>query len=305
MVEDQLPDECGPMVGEVAANVWVISDLQTVDPKGVSDYLTTAIDDITAATDGLGQIWYLGDATYGTDLERVERIATRQFDILADLDPSLRYVMGNHDLDYVEETGEFKSPFYELVQSHPDWRTTDSRTDFYFFDEIGDWTVLFLSDHVASDGRWIASHGGVHQESERYPYTQEDYRMVVDQLEATDGPAIIAGHYAFSGGNRPAEIQDWFFPLPENVRLHLYGHAHIGDEEWVGKDAFRTFSYIDDHRIPQVDVASLEDYRGDTVRSALLTLYTSGVVNVSIRDHRRNIWLESYFQHPTAVVPTE
>lgn len=282
---------------DVETQIWVISDLQTADPDEARRCLGTAVDDATAAAGAFDYVWYLGDAIRGTDLERNERVASVQVDLLERLDAPVRYVMGNHDLDYARETGTVASPFYEAVRAHPDWRTTDRWEDFHFFEDLDDWTVLFLSDHVDSDGRWSVTHGEIHGDVDRYPHADEDYRHVTDRLARSEKPVLVAGHNAFPGGNRPAPIQRRFFPLPDTVRLHLYGHAHVGDEEWAGEHAYRTISYVDDHRFPQIDVASLEDRRGDRIRSAVLRLYEDGEYGVFVRDHDREVWEESYYSH--------
>jgi len=83
MIGDHQASDWESSLREVTAKVWVILDLQTVDPEGATDFLTTAIDDITVATDDFDQIWYLGDATYGADLEQIEHVANHQVDLLA------------------------------------------------------------------------------------------------------------------------------------------------------------------------------------------------------------------------------
>ena len=57
-------------------------------------------------------------------------------------------------------------------------------------------------------------------------------------------------------------LHDLMLPLPANIRLHLYGHAHIGDAAWAGKDLYRKIACVDNHPIIQCDIASLEDGRG-------------------------------------------
>ena len=158
--------------------------------------------------------------------------------------------------------------------------------------------MLFLSDHVDLNGAWELTHGTVQGDEDAYPHTEEDYREAVREAVQPGRPLIIAGHNAFAGGNRPARIQDWLTPLPPETVVHLYGHAHIGDERNVppgsGHNAYRTISYVDDHQVPQIDISSLEDLRGDVVRSAVLETYIDGGCSVHIRDHSNRSWLESY-----------
>jgi hypothetical protein len=81
-------------------------------------------------------------------------------------------------------------------------------------------------------------------------------------------------------------------PLPENVRLHLYGHAHIGDATWAGKNLYRKIAAVDDHSIIQCDVASLEDGRGSATRSMVLEIYRDGSLGLFFRNHSTRRWEE-------------
>lgn len=282
----------------VAARAWVISDLQTSNPEESRKVLNTAIGDIQEIVPSLDQLWYLGDAVAGPNPEPNREVARVQIELLDDLGLPARYVMGNHDIDPPRVSDVFEMPFYERVQANPNWQTTESPEDFYFIGELGNHTVLFLSDHVDCDMSWSVTHGRVRGNESAYPYTEADYRDAIESANARDNPLIIAGHNAFSGGNRPADLQDWFLPLPLSTVVHLYGHAHIGDERRLpadsGRNAYQTISYVDHHQVPQIDIASLENRRGDVIRSALLETYADGGCAIHLRDHSNRRWLESY-----------
>jgi hypothetical protein len=153
--------------------------------------------------------------------------------------------------------------------------------------------VLFLSDHAHPQNRWASTHGLVHADAGAYPHDARAYRAVRDRIAAVRGPVITCGHYAFAGGNRPSPLLDQMLPLPSNVRLHLYGHAHIGDAAWAGKDLYRKIACVDHHPIVQCDVASLEDGRGSAIRSAVLEIYRDGSMGVYFRNHTTARWEES------------
>jgi hypothetical protein len=148
---------------------------------------------------------------------------------------------------------------------------------------------------------WSVTHGRIHGDETAYPYDESDYQTAIESASETEKPLIIAGHNAFRGGNRAAELQDWLLPLPLDTVMHLYGHAHIGDERRLptgsGHNAYRTVSYVDHHQVPQVDVASLEDRRGDVIRSAVLETYVGGGCAIHVRDHSDGRWLESYHSY--------
>jgi hypothetical protein len=279
----------------VVHRVWVISDLQQSVPSEARRCVTAAVEDFRSLGLAVEQIWYLGDAVEGTVLGRLEEMAAMQVEVLGGLGVPVKYVLGNHDFDYLTAergAGGRTAVFREAVLTVPGWRTTEAIESFYFFDRIGEFTVLFLSDHADARGRWISTHGKVHGEERLYPYSAADYQRVRDQAAAAAGPVITCSHYAFAGGNRPSALHDLMLPLPSNIKLHLYGHAHIGDGAWAGKDLYRKIACVEDHPIVQCDIASLEDGRGSAIRSAVLEIYRDRSLGLFFRNHGARRWEE-------------
>jgi hypothetical protein len=272
-----------------------MSDLQQSVPSEARRCLAAALDDFHSLELPVEQIWYLGDGVEGARLEALEEMAAMQVERLGALGVPLKYVLGNHDFDHLGESRGASgrtAVFRDAVRTVPHWRTTDSIESFYFFDRIGEFTVLFLSDHADPHGRWISTHGKVHGDQNLYPHTGEAYQALSERLAAVEGPVITCSHYAFAGGNRPSMLHDLMLPLPPNVRLHLYGHAHIGDGAWAGKDLYRKIAAVDDHPIVQLDIASLEDGRGSATRSAVLEIYEDRSLGVFFRNHTARRWEE-------------
>jgi hypothetical protein len=281
---------------DVLHRVWVISDLQQSAPAEAERCLSTAVTDFRALDLPPEQIWYLGDAVEGRHLAHLERMAAMQVDVLLSFGVPLRYVLGNHDFDFLREdrgASGRTAIFRDAVLKVPTWRTTESIESFYFIDSIGQYTVLFLSDHAHPRNRWASTHGQVHVDPALYPHDASAYRAVRDRLAAVNGPVISCAHYAFAGGNRPSPLLNQMLPLPPNLRLHLYGHAHIGDAVWAGKDLYRKIAGVDDHPLIQCDVASLEDGRGSAIRSAVLEIYRHGSLGLYFRNHSAARWEES------------
>jgi len=286
----------------VRHRVWVISDLQQSVPAEARRCLSTALDDFRSLELPVEQVWYLGDAVEGARREHLEEMAAMQVAALSSLDAPVRYVLGNHDFDYlrhaVAASGrgtafDCAAVFREAVGRVPGWRTTDAIDSFYFFDRIGEFVVCFLSDHADPLGRWYSTHGVVHGQAELYPHSVEDYVAVRERIAAAaPRPVLVCSHYAFAGGNRPSELHKRMLPLPPNVRLHLYGHAHIGDAVWAGKDLYRKIAGVDDHPIVQCDVASLEDGRGSAIRSMVLEIYDDRSLGLFVRNHSARRWEE-------------
>ena len=280
----------------VRHRVWVLSDLQQSIPSEATRCLATAVDDFRSLDMPAEQIWYLGDAVEGHNLAHLDEMAAMQVEVFSTFGVPLRYVLGNHDLDFLRHdkgASGRTAVFREAVLNVPTWRTTDSIESFYFLDSIGQYTVLFLSDHAHPQNRWASTHGKVHGDYAAYPHDARAYQAVRNQVAASKGPVISCAHYAFAGGNRPSVLLDQMLPLPANLRLHLYGHAHIGDAVWAGKDLFRKIATVDNHPLIQCDVASLEDARGSATRSAILEIYRDGSLGLHFRNHSTKRWEES------------
>ena len=272
-----------------------MSDLQQSLPAEARRCLTAATDDFDSLGLPVEQIWYLGDAVEGTSLDRLDEMAAMQVQRLGRYNVPVKYVLGNHDFDHLTEqrgaTGR-TAAFRDAVLGVPTWRTTDAIESFHFVDRIGDFTVLFLSDHADPAGRWISTHGTVHGDATLYPHSPAAYQQLRDQLADVGGPVITCSHYAFAGGNRPSGLHDLMLPLPPSVKLHLYGHAHIGDAAWAGKDLYRKIACVDDHPVVQCDIASLEDGRGTAIRSAVLEIYRDHSLGLFFRNHTKREWEE-------------
>ena len=278
---------------QVDMRFWVISDLQQSNPVNATKCLTTAVEDFRSLGLDCQRIIYLGDPVEGNNLEHINEMVQMQRDLLGSLDIPLRFVMGNHDLDYYFSCDDISEgtmfPFWDMVSKMPGWQTTASFEDFYFTEDLGDVLLVFFSDHADANGRWSNLHGEIRDEDNLYPYGEPDFTKLRDFIASRDKKVITCSHYAFAGGNRESKFLNNFFPLPQNILLHLYGHAHIGDAVWAGKDCYRKISWVDGHDVPQVDVASLENLRGNAVRSVFVEI-GNGSIAVKFRNHSQQKW---------------
>lgn len=272
------------------ARVWLISDLQQSIPEKARRSLYTALDDFYELNLKCDRVWYLGDSVEGGDMAYLDEMTKMQEDAFCALNIPLCYVLGNHDMDPMPEGG--RTPFYDMVKKHTEWRCIDSCEDFYYFDTISDFDVLFISDHYARDFSWWTRHGQIFGDEKKYPYSYLHIQRLKEEA-AKKKRLFTVSHYAFPGGNRASGFLARFLPLPENVFMHIYAHAHIGDVTWAGRDAFRKISWVDNCDVPQVDIASLERDRGNAVRSAFLEIYDDCVM-INFRDHDRREWSENF-----------
>src|SRR5699024_12472388 len=75
--------------------------------------------------------------------EHLKEMVQMQLDLLRPLKTPLRFVLGNHDFDYLwankEEGKELPVYFYDAVREVPAWKSIDSLDSFYFTEEIGDY----------------------------------------------------------------------------------------------------------------------------------------------------------------------
>lgn len=281
----------------VKHTVWVFSDLQQSDPVNTEKCLRTALADIRDMALDLDQLWYLGDSVEGIDLDRLEKMAALQKEGFGSLGVPLYFVTGNHDYDYSSAHRDRAPlmPFYETVQKTDGWHTTASVEDFYFRGKLGDYDLFFISDHISKENKWRTSHGMIRYGEEDYPYTQKDWDDLRAEIASAGKNVITLSHYSYAGGNRAAAMLNRLFPLPDNVRLHLYGHAHIGDWVWAGKEACRRISGTDWHDIPQVCVTSLENIRAEFCRSVLFQIYDNDTFGIFFRDHDHHRFIEAFF----------
>jgi hypothetical protein len=240
------------------------------------------------------QLWYLGDATSAN----LDESAELQMQVLTELGLPVRLILGNHDFDQTlsrRTPPGLQLPFFRAAQSTPGWKTLASVSDFYFTDELGEFLVVFLSDHAHPEVHWASTQGTVQADADAYPH-DENATSALRELIATAGrPVILAGHYAFPGGNRPSDLLSRLLPLPPNVRIHFHGHAHVGDKSTRIRNYFEKIAWIEGNDIPQVNVSALEDRRGDEIRSAFLELYDDDSLGVFFRDHGRAAWAGAFF----------
>ena len=285
------------MLPHVRHCVWVVSDLQQSDPVNARQCMETAVADYHVLGDPAERVWYLGDSIESVNLDHLNEMAQMQQKAFLSLRIPFTYVLGNHDFEYIRHCKEPISPFYDLVRQTPGWHTTEKLTDLYFTERLGDFTVFFLSDHAAPDASWSTANGQIWGDASKYPYTQADADALREKIASVGTPVITASHYAFPGGNRTdnAQIIGTLLPLPANVRIHLHGHAHIGDYVWAHEDAYRRIANVNWHDIPQIDVSSLENIRSRFCRSILFHVYDDGTFGVFFRDHDHNRFTEAYF----------
>ncbi len=285
----------------VVRRMWLISDLQQSQLQWATACMTAGVEDFKSLNLPCDGVCYLGDAIEGHDPGFLKEMTDMQIEQLGSLKIPVYYAMGNHDFDYFRRTGEMRWPFYEGVAAQDNWHVAASTQSLYFIVDAGPYAMVFICDHVAKDGSWHTTNGAVRGEAEKYDM-QGEWAALREKIAAIDKPVFTFAHYAYPGGNRENELFRQLMPLPENVRMHFYGHAHIGDGMWAGKDLYRKIACVDNQQIPQINVASLENRRGSAVRSAIWEYYDDGSTGVFFRNHTLHIWEGMYLQ-PVLPVP--
>ena len=275
--------------------VWILSDLQQRDPDKARECLEVSMADFAAMGQPADMIWYLGDSVEGDTRAHLTAMVDMQEEAFGATGLPLCYVAGNHDFDYTLNNGEPTPyiPFVDMVRRHPGWHTIAADSDWYYTLPLGEHTVYFFSDHIAPDRSWWAFHGGVHGDQEAYPHWGE-FEEVRAAMAAAPGPVITVSHYSFAGGNRESPFLSKLMPLPETVKLHFYGHAHIGDFDWAREHAYRRICWVNWHDIPQINVSSFEHIRGRVCRSVFLHIYEDNSYGIFFRDHDHGVFSECY-----------
>ena len=273
--------------------IWVVSDLQQKDPDRARTCMTKAMEDFLSLDCAVEAVCYLGDGAEGSNPDHIREMARMQVEEMRKVQAPVYYVLGNHDFDFFHaQGGRLALPFLETVRGS--WYVPDVTALGYTVD-LGELRLCLLTDHGDPEGKWHTHHGKIDGDRNSYPYDEKDYRAFVEAV-GTDKPVISMAHYAFPGGNRAADLYRWFMPLPDSFRMHLYGHAHIGDRNWAGVDAFRKYACVDDARILQMDVASLETGRGCVIRSVILLYMEDGEIGLFSRNHSLRNWDTCLFQ---------
>jgi len=289
----------------VLHRVWIMSDLQQDEFENARVCLTQATEDFRSLELECDQIWYLGDAVQGSNRDILQQMISLQIELLTPFNIPLKFACGNHDFDPYWAQIERGSPLgegeklsvlsYQQFSDVPGWRSSEKISDLYYKDTLGAYTLFFFPDHADERCAWIAAGGEVHGDASAYPHDEAAYLAVRDLIENTPGPVITAGHTSFSGGLRGSALLSRMLPLPSNVRAHFYGHSHIGEAFYGGPACFRKLSTVDTQNIPQFDVAALENYRADAIRSTLLEIYEDGSFGVLFREHCNRRWSDAYF----------
>lgn len=277
--------------------IWIMSDLQQGNPDHARECLDISMKDYEKMGQPADMIWYLGDSVEGKTYSHLQKMCAMQEETFAKTGIPLCYTMGNHDLDYMQHESQIGKkpslPFYETVKNHAGWHTTASYTDLYFKLQVGEFMVYFFCDHVAEDKEWWTTHGRVNGNEKAYPY-YDQYEKIREEIAAQNCPVITVSHYAYLGGNREALLQSKLLPLPENVKIHFYGHAHIGDFAWAKENAYRRIAWVDWHDIPQINVSSFEHIRGKSCRSVFLHIYEDNSFGIFFRNHNEQVFSEVY-----------
>lgn len=273
--------------------IWVHSDLQLVRPSEASTVLAAAVDDLIDLDLDLDAVWCLGDALCGGVLAPLETVAQINIQEVERLGIPAVYLLGNHEMDLKRMHDLDRYPLYEIATTREQWKVGNAE-DFYFLQTLGNTLVVFMGDHFAQNGDWWTTHGTVRGDEQAYPHTTECYRELSENIARHPGPVIIASHYAFPGGQRPSSLMGHLLPLPPNVRLHLHGHAHIGDLVHNKDRPWQRVNPIHESSILQFNISALETARSPGSHSAILEIGAEGPRFLHIRCHLTRAWLETF-----------
>ena len=287
---------------------WLISDLQQHDPHNARVCMYTGVEDFLSLRLPVDAICYLGDSTEGIVVSHLEEMAEMQVQALARIEAPVYYVMGNHEFDYQRRSSRPKPaplriPMRERILRESQWHTTASPRDWTMSADFDGLHLFFFSDHGDLNGSWCDTHGYVQDyipvEGVPAPHQEGDdeEKGIRLALKAIETPFFTLSHYAFFGGNRESEQQSRFLPLPPNAIAHFYGHCHIGDEMWGGDNCLRQISGLSGSDLTQFDIASLENHRGNAIRSAILEWYGGRSYGVFYRNHTSRRWEKAYFDN--------
>lgn len=279
--------------------IWINSDLQLNQVDLARTVLRNAVEDVLSLDLPLVEAWCLGDALVGSDLDALETVADESVALYERLGVPIAYVMGNHEMDLKRATGMDRFPLYERVKDRAGWHTMESLSDFYFVREVLGHKVVFMGDHAAEDGSWFTSGGILRGEmKDQYPHLPAGYAALREAIAVSDKPVLTVSHYALRGGQRPSKLLDALLPLPDSVRAHFHGHAHIGDMVWNKDNPWERVNPIEGSQVLQFNVSALETLRSPGSHSAVLTFRQDGSLWVRFRCHLEREWIREWVIPP-------
>lgn len=279
---------------------WVFSDLQFLQAGSDGMALQNAVDDILEQALPLRSVWLLGDIAYGVNSENLQKATAVIPKQLSRINAPVYYILGNHEIDYFWQTQIVTPPLYGQVRGNSQWRVPELDS-FHFSETFDETLVVFMGDHIAQDGKWASSSGDCR--SEFYPWSGADYQRLRQQMAAHDGPVVIASHYALPGGQRPSKLLRHLLPLPENVKTHLHGHAHIGDLIWNKECPWQRDNPVEGSTIRQFNISALEPERSPGSHSAILALGPNGPRRLRIRCSQKKQWVEEFLLPAPPAMP--
>ncbi|MEX0653915.1 MAG: metallophosphoesterase family protein [Phycisphaeraceae bacterium] len=291
-VDDRSSELIDLTPGRTSGAVWVQSDLQLGRPALAREVLANAVADMEALDEPVDAIWCLGDALVGSREADLAEVAAACIELLESFDVPICYVMGNHEMD-LRCTGTRCYPLYEQVAGRPLWHTMAKLEDPWFERQCLGCRAVFFGDHADPAGQWLTQHHGLKPTDATYPHTAAWPRLR-DRLARAAEPVVFAGHYAFPGGQRPSDLMGQLLPLPETVRLHLHGHAHIGDMVHNREHPWRRNNPITGQPQRQYNISALETARSPGSHSALLRFDAGEPARLDIRCHLQQQWVERF-----------
>jgi calcineurin-like phosphoesterase family protein len=276
--------------------VWVLADIQPTSAERARQTLAAAVDDVLQLPERPDAVWILGDALRGPDEGLLAAVAGLFISEIGRLELPVCYLLGNHDMDLSKSRDSNLHPLLDLARGKPGWHLPDPLDGFFFARRFGPCLAVFLGDHADPSWRWWTTHGGAMEKTEgAYPHSAADYARLSRSMAGFGGPVVVASHYAFPGGQKPSKLIAQLLPLPDNVKLVLHGHAHIGDLVWNKEDPWERDHAVEGQpELRQINISALESERSPGSHSAFLDLGPQGPFRMRIRCHEQRAWTQEF-----------
>jgi calcineurin-like phosphoesterase family protein len=269
--------------------IWVHSDLQLSNPQTAISVLGRAVEDVESLGIPLDGVWNLGDSLCHANEANLDEVASASVELLERLGVPIAYVMGNHEMD-LALSGCWRFPLYERVKSRPLWHVNEQLSDMGFVRDCFGMRIFFSGDHADPDGKWMVIHDWP-TPVEPYPNLPEGWQRFREAIVSSPKPVLTVSHYAYPGGQRPGDLRRRLLPLPETIRAHFHGHAHIGDLVWNKEFPYRRENPIEGSHIHQYNISALENLRSEGSHSAFLHFRDGVLRTIRVRCHENKTWV--------------
>lgn len=241
------------MPNEQKTRIGLLTDLHYDGSAPAMNRLYEAVSLINQS--GAGELLVMGDLVNGTSDFNTRRLLREVAALCEAFKGPIRYMPGNHDLDYISKTA-----FYSALGQ------AGKPSRFHF--EFGGYTFICIDGNYSPDG--TEYDGGNFQWQQSF-VPEEEIDWLRSRLAASLQPVIVVSHQRIDCSGRHSVVNDAavreVIALSGKVKAVFQGHKHEDDLKQIDGTSYYTLgAHVDDAGPPVVtldgkSVRLARDYR--------------------------------------------